>query len=152
MPFRLIFFYALTICTFILEVCLLTLFSKPIAYPLLSLYIIQLFTNQPRLIFITSALVAKDFILHGILGLPLLYLAPFALIASQIKKRLFYPTTLFHYLFLITGILTQVYLVENLYLGLKTPIHYAIFSIFVSLIVLFIIVKYRFKGEQDNRL
>ena len=147
-------FYCSVIVCFFVELCLLNFMQASFLNILLCFYILLAFetTSKPKLIFTACALMAKDFVLHGLFGLPLLYLAPLTFGAIQLKKRLFYPTSLFHYLFVAMALLLQIYLIEGVILGLYQPIRYAFFAIFGTIIVMFCFLKCRFKGEQDNRL
>lgn len=148
-----LFFCFVLLCS-VFELCMHN-FSQSITIQLLlSLYTLLIFENQSKLKvgFALWALLAKDFIMHGLFGLPLLYLAPLTLGAVQIKKRLFYPTSLFHYLFISLAIIGQLYLVEGAIFGYFAPVSYAFYSICATIIVMFFLLKYRFKGEQDNRL
>src|SRR5262249_28807263 len=112
------------------------------------------FSNEPRIKAcpVTIGLLVKDFLVHGLFGLSLLYLLPLTLGSQELKKRLFYPTTLFHYPSIILSLLVEIYLIRGYLMGLNQSIGYTFYTLFVIIIVIFCILTFRFKGEQDNRL
>lgn len=147
-------FYGLVILCFISDLCIVNLVQASYIHILLCFYTLLIFrtTSRAQITVTACTLLAKDFIVHGLFGLPLVYLVPLTVGAHCLKKRLFYQTSLFHYLFVTLALLAQIYLIEWALLGLYQPINYVFFSIFGTLIVLFCLLNYKLKGEQDNRL
>ena len=133
------FFYGIAIILFFIDFASFSLFEKPFIYSLLCFYLLQLATPLGlRRIFTSCLLLSLPPIIHyGCFGLELIYLVPATLAGIKMRQWL-YNSYWQYYLLLACCLLAQIVIIEYGILHLTISIPYTISTLFVNLIIIWI--------------
>lgn len=132
-------FYMLVCVFFFIDLAAFFLFEKPLIYSLLCFYILQLSRPMGIIRILTACLLLSfsPLIQYDRFGLELLYLIPATFLGNYMRQML-YDSYWQYYLLLAACLLTQMVVVEQWILHLGISITYTISTLFVNLMVIWL--------------
>lgn len=138
---------------FVIDICMFSLYSQPMSYMLLCVYILHILEPATMICVGCAAffIFIESFLYSGNLLAPLLYLIPITFCAFQVRKicylnRFLYVVlslgSLFIYIFLIEGMLMHTFCI-NYYTFIKIAVN--------MVLIVFFSLKLHSQSSRDNR-